>query len=214
MTALEQMPLPFAIYTACWSAACLIAIAVAIGNAARCELLHCAYWRMLARPWRLATFVVAAACLTIVAPYTGDFTWDCVDAAFMSMLTFATAPWATGTLYRSVVGRSGVGNVYVALCVWMFSASWSYDLYIYLRDGDYPITWLSNIFASSVLYLSAGLFWSLDYREGRGVTFAFMEPEWLAEHGAAAATFPRIAWYAAPFMVLVAATIVYFLVTA
>ena len=61
--------------------------------------------------------------------------------------------------------------VYVSVCVWMFSASWSYDGYLVLRDGAYPFTWLPNIFASSVLYLSAGLFWNLQWREGRGVHF-------------------------------------------
>lgn len=88
----------------------------------------------------------------------------------------------------------------VAFCVWMFSASWSYDLYLVLRDNQYPQTWLSNIFASSVLYAAAGLLWNLEWRPGRGVTFSFLEPEWptpLAEP-----RFTRILGYAAPFMLL------------
>jgi hypothetical protein len=146
-----------------------------------------------------------------VAPYTGDPTWDYVDAAFMSALAFTTAPWVLGTLYRSLA-HGPISTVFVALCLWMFSVSWCYDLYIYLRDGVYPLAWFSNIFASSVLYVSAGLFWSLDHRPDRGVTFAFMESEWLAapESGG----FTRLAWYAMPFMAIVAATIVYFVATA
>jgi hypothetical protein len=56
----------------------------------------------------------------------------------------------------------------VALCLWLFSASWSYDLYLLLRDGSYPVTWLANLFASSLLYLSAGLFWNLHWTARTG----------------------------------------------
>ena len=205
------MPTAFGIYTASWIAACLGAAVVAVVQRRHIELFDGAYWRFLARPWRLTTFLVAAASLIVVAPYTGDPTWDYVDATFMSVLAFATAPWVLGTLYRSRSERSA-GRVFVALCIWMFSASWSYDLYIYLRDGSYPLTWFANIFASSVLYVSAGLFWSLEHRPDRGVTFAFMEPEWLAAAGSGG--FTKVLWYAAPFMAIVAATIVYFMATA
>ena len=205
------MPIAFAVYTACWIVACLIAVVIAIVQRRHIELLHGAYWRFLARPWRLSTFFVAALSLIVVAPYTGDPTWDYVDATFMSVLAFTTAPWAVGTLYRSR-SEGSVGRVFVALCVWLFSASWSYDLYIYVRDGNYPLTWFSNIFASSVLYVSAGLFWSLEHRPGRGVTFSFMEPEWLVV--ADSGEFTKVFWYAMPFMAIVAATIVYFVATA
>jgi hypothetical protein len=39
-------------------------------------------------------------------------------------------------------------------------------------------SWLANIGASAILYASAGLFWSLDWRPERGATFSFLEPEW------------------------------------
>ena len=205
------MPIAFAVYTACWIVACLIAVAVAVVQRRHIELLHGAYWRFLATPWRLSTFFVAALSLIVVAPHTGDPTWDYVDATFMSVLAFTTAPWVVGTLYRSQ-SEGSVGRVFVALCVWLFSASWSYDLYIYVRDGNYPLTWLSNIFASSVLYVSAGLFWSLEHRPRRGATFSFMEPEWLV--AADSGEFKKVFWYAMPFMAIVAATIVYFVATA
>ncbi len=62
----------FAIYTACWIAACLIAVTIAVVQRRRIELFDGAYWRYLARPWRLTTFFVAAVSLIVVAPYTGD----------------------------------------------------------------------------------------------------------------------------------------------
>jgi len=98
----------------------------------------------------------------------------------------------------------------VAICIWMFSASWSYDLYLILRDGAYPDTWFPNIFASSVLYVSAGLLWNLEWKEGRGVIFGFMEPSWpeVADNR----VFRKIVWFALPFMALAAAMIIAFLI--
>jgi len=45
------------------------------------------------------------------------------------------------------------GSTPTSLCVWLFSASWFYDLYIVLRDGSYSPYWLPNLFLSSILYI-------------------------------------------------------------
>ena len=153
------------------------------------------------------TFVVATSGLIVIAPYTGDPTWDYFDAFFMAVLTYLTAPWSIGAIYNVIKGRLNRSQAFVALCLWMFSASWSYDLYLVLRDGDYPATWFSNIFASSVLYISAGLFWSLDWIQGRGVTFAFMENNW--PYSTSNAALSKIVPYMLPFMILVSFLILY-----
>ncbi len=71
------------------------------------------------------------------------------------------------------------------------------------------MTWWANLFASSVLYACGGLFWSLDWRPGKGLTFAFLEPEWPASPSTAA--FRRVLWPALLFMVLVSLMILPFL---
>jgi hypothetical protein len=101
-------------------------------------------------------------------------------------------------------------QAYVAACAWMFSASWSYDIYLVFRDGAYPITWFSNIFASSVLYLSAGLLWNLQWQSGRGVIFAFMAEGWPRPSGAG--QFSRLVWIALPFMLIAAVAVLSFVV--
>ena len=88
-------------------------------------------------------------------------------------------------------------EVFVACCAWMFSASWSYDIYLVWRDGRYPETWFANIFASSVIYLAAGLFWNLEWQRGRGVIFSFMRPGWPSRPAESA--FFRLLGYAAIF---------------
>jgi hypothetical protein len=200
----------FTIYTLSWSLACLVAIFLMFRHRGVIELFQSRYWRFLLQDWKVAIFLLASAGLIVVAPYTGDPTWDYVDASFMSVLTFATAPWAVGTLYSAIRGKPMAAKVYVAVCVWMFSASWSYDLYLRLRDGAYPNTWLPNIFASSVLYVSGGLLWNLEWKEGRGVIFGFMEPSWPEVTGNR--VFRKIIWFALPFMILAAAMITTFLI--
>lgn len=204
------MTLALMIYMGGYLLACGVAVLVAARDRQAISLFSAGYREFMAAPWKTVSFAVAAIGMTWIAPYTCDPTWDYFDAALMSVLTFASAPWAIGTLYLFLRGKAPATHGYVAICCWLFSASWCYDLYILLRDGEYPITWLPNIFAASVLYVAAGLMWNLEWRPGRGVIFAFMEGGW--PQAAAQANFIRVLGYAMPFMILVAASVIYFVI--
>lgn len=174
------MPTPLAhVYMSGWMLLCIAAVVVGFRNRAECTLFRPIYLRTLLVPWKLVLFVMALVFFILAAPHAGDPTWDEVDATFMAVFTYVSAPWSVGTLYRWVRGRERRQMAFVALCVWLFSASFSYDLYIFLRYGHYPSSWWSNIVASSVLYASAGLLWSLEVRAERGVVFSFMMDPWL-----------------------------------
>jgi hypothetical protein len=195
-------------YIAAWGTACAAAVVLVVREPGAYSIASADYWRVLSVRWKLVTFAIAALGMTFVAPYTGDPTWDYYDAAFQSVFTYLGAPWAVGTLYLALRGHATAKQAYVAACLWLFSACWSYDLYILLRDGRYPDTWLVNIAASSVLYLSAGMLWNLDWREGRGVTFSFLETDW--PHVPPHAALGKFVWFALPFMVIAAASVLYF----
>ena len=204
------MSTAFIIYTLGWCLACLYAIYLMVRHRHTIGLFQPQYWRFLLKRWKIVTFTIAAGGLTVIAPHTGDPTWDYFDAAFMSVLTFATGPWAVGVLYLAIRRKVEFVQAYIAVCVWMFSASWSYDIYILLRDGFYPAAWLANMFASSILYISGGLLWNLEWKEGRGVIFGFMDPDWFELTDSP--TFRRIIWFALPFMVLAGAMIAGFFI--
>ena len=200
---------PFFIwYIVCWMTACLIALGIFMRKPASFSISSIEYRKLIFLPWKLVSFVIATIGLTIIAPYTGDPTWDYFDSIFMSILTFLTAPWVVGTLYLSTRKNFTFTTCYVAVCLWMFSTSWSYDLYIVLRDGSYPSTWSANILASAVLYFSAGLMWNLDWKMNRGMTFSFQEEGWPSV--SVNAQFTKIFWVALPFMLLVLASALYF----
>ena len=211
MQALRELEPFFRVYVAGYVTLIAIGLACLYVQRKRLALFSASYRQFLGQPWRLVTFTVAGAGLVLVAPYTGDPTWDYVDAAMMSILTFLTAPWAVGTLYNALAGRARPVEIYLALILWMTTASWCYDLYILFLQGMYPATWAWNIAASSVLYASAGLMWSLDWRAGRGVVFAFREPGW--PQARSEARFRHIAGFALPFMGIAGLGVAYFLWT-
>lgn len=187
----------FQLYIAAWSLACLAAVVLVLRDPRAFAIGRRDYWRFLTEPWKLAAFIAGAALITLVAPYTGDPTWDYVDGFFMSVFCYTTAPWVVATLHAAARHQARPAELYVAVCAWLFSASWCYDIYLVWRDGDYPATWLPNIFASSVIYLCAGLFWNLEHHPGRGVLFAFMRPGWPSRPHPFALW--RLALYAAVF---------------
>ncbi len=200
----------FVAYMGTWILACAVAIATFARNRSEYSFTRPEYRRFLFVPWKLTTFAVATLGITVIAPYTGDPTWDYFDALFMAVFTFLGAPWAVGAMYLVIRKKLRAAQFFVALCLMMFSASWSYDLYLVLRDGSYPETWFANIFASGVLYVSAGLMWNLDVRPGRGVIFSFMEPDWPGV--APSKSFAKLFWYAFPFMLIVTIAILSFVV--
>jgi hypothetical protein len=201
--------LAFRSYLTAWSLACVGAAVVALRGRSRLGLFSPGYAALLAVRWKLATFAVAAAGMVLIAPFTGDPTWDGWDAGFMALLTYLTAPWSVGTLFLALRRKASVAEAYLAACLWMFSASWSYDLYMVLRTGSYPGTWLTNIGLSSILYFCAGMMWNLEVRPGRGMTFGFLEPGWPA--APVDPGFRRLLPIATPIMLLVAAMILAFI---
>jgi len=198
------------IYLIAWLTACVTALVLYVREREAHLISRPAYWRFIAVPWKAATFAIAAGAMVAMAPYTGDPTWDYVDAAFMSVLCYATAPWAVGVAYRAVKGKAHWREIYVMVCAWMFSVSWSYDGYILIKTGVYPLTWLSNIALSSVLYISAGMLWNLEHQPGRGVSFGFLRADW--PQSLSGGRFSQVAWFALPFMVLAAGLTLAFVV--
>ena len=197
------------VYLASYSLACVVAVILMVRERNKLTLFRASYRQFLQSRWKLVTFAIAALAMVLMAPYTGDPTWDYVDAAFMAILTFLTAPWAVGTLYLALQRRAAPAHVYIAVCVWMFSASWAYDVYILLKHGYYPPTWLPNIVLSSILYFAAGLMWNLQRKDGRGVIFGFMEPGW--PNPDYDLGFRQVFWFALPIMILVTLMIAPFL---
>lgn len=168
----------YSIYMAWWLVACAIALCLFLIDVKSCILFRKQYWLFLFSKWKLNTFFVATALIVIIAPFSGDRTWDYLDAFFMSVLTYLSAPWVVGILYKFKLHKASIRQAYVALCVWLFSASWSYDIYLLWRDKYYPETWLGNMILSSFLYWCGGLFWSLDWKVERGTFLSFTSDNW------------------------------------
>ena len=141
------------------------------------SLTSSTYWKFLLEPWKFFTFVCAMLMITLAAPYSGDHTWDMTDSIVISILTYALAPWSVAVLFRNLREKI-FGQEMFAACCFFWIPCWAYDLYILLRDGFYPPTWLSNLVLSGGITVCAGLFWNLYWSEKTGLTFAFMLQHW------------------------------------
>ncbi len=191
----------FTFYTVLWIIACLIALALYIRDAKSIALSGASYWRFLFRPWKVITFLLALLGLIVVVSVATAPDLDVFDAVLMGVLTFLTAPWAIGALYKSAKGEVSLIQGYVALCVWLFCAAWVFDAYILIKNGTYPYFWPIYMLGTLGLYVLGGLFWNLDWEQGRGTIFAFMTASWPEPR--AGTVFPKIFSFALLFMAAV-----------
>ncbi|MBM3250319.1 MAG: hypothetical protein FJZ09_05720 [Candidatus Omnitrophica bacterium] len=204
------MSLFLKIYTLLWISACVVSAILVAREKSLYVFLDKSYWKFLFKPWKVVTFIIGAFGLTAIAPYTGDYTWDYYDTALMSALTFVTAPWAVGIFYKFRKGQARFRQAFVAFCLWMLSVSWSYDIYMYFREGVYPPTWLPNIGLSSFLYAYAGFMWNLDWKKEKGIFFSFKEGNWPA--ASEGRVFPKLFIATVPFIlgvIILAGLVIY-----
>lgn len=168
------------VYIVSWSTLLAAALFLSLLRRNSMELFTRGYAGFIFQPWKIVTFLISYAALMLAAPHSGDITWDYMNTTFISILTFTGSPWVTGVMYRTIRREIPIYKSYIALCLWLFSANWSYDLYFYIRYQRYPDTWLINIALSGIVYFAAGIFWNIAYNKKRGAYFAFTEQDWPA----------------------------------
>jgi len=164
-------------YTACWMLFCALAVAIALKERKSLAAEWPQYLRFLCVPWKLIVFVPAFLFVTFAGHFTDDETWDVVTGGVMSFLTFLTAPWAIGVIYQVRRGKRALYFIVIAVALCLFSTSWFYDFYLFLRDGHYTSRWLGNLMLSPFMYLMAALLWNLEAK-GAWPTLSFLRPDW------------------------------------
>lgn len=157
-------------YVVAWLAFCAFALVLAIRHV---RLDWSAELAFLTVPWKLAVFVPAIVFVTFAGHWTDDETWDVVTGFGMSALTFLTAGWSVGTLYKVARRERPLSHAFVAIAVMLFASSWFYDGWLLLRDGAYTRRWLGNLRLSPIIYVSAGLLLNLEVGG-----FGFTRTDW------------------------------------
>src|SRR5262245_22819565 len=116
-----EMTPAFKVYTAIWISFLALGLVQFSRTAQKQVLLQKDYYRFLFQPWKVITFLISGTTITFIGPWTTDPTWDWVDGGVMSLLTYLTAPWAVGALYRSFFQGEGFAAVLPAAGAWLFS---------------------------------------------------------------------------------------------
>jgi hypothetical protein len=122
----------------------------------------------------------------------------------MSILTFLFAPVSVGVIVRRIFQegprRPSLTLVFLSVVFSLFSFSWFYDGYLVLRDGAYTVRYIGNLILSSVIYISAGLFWNLEVNKFGRPSFAFLRSDWPAPP--TRKEFGNLWWLAAPLGII------------
>jgi len=160
------------IYLSSWLSLTIFALITSYVN--KYEFWQKDYYNFLFQPWKLITFIIALIGITVVAPYSGDYTWDYTDSVLTSFATYLLIPWSVGVLVREY--RKPNLKFFIALILF-WQPCWIYDLYILIRDGSYPQTWAANLVLSGGICVYAGLLWNLHWQNGRQL-FAFRIKDW------------------------------------
>ena len=196
------------VWLAGWVSALGVAVIAVVRRPGAHAITRAAYWRALLLPWKLFALGCAMAIIALAAPVSGDPTWDLGDSILVSLAVFACAPAAVGTIARDVAGRRVGATTFVAV-VLFFVPCWTYELYVLLRDGAYPLTWQSNLVLSGAITLLAGLFFDLGRAEGERSTFAFRWKEWPQAHRTPlSAVLPMAMLLTAPVLAMIALFVV------
>ncbi|WP_395010043.1 hypothetical protein [Undibacterium sp.] len=174
----------FVNYLACWISFCILALCIVVIERKRLVLELPVYLKFLCIPWKLWIFVPAFLFVSFAGPYTNDETWDFVTGSGMSILTFATAPWAVGVIYQVAIGKRSLRHLVVAIALLLFSSSWFYDGYLLWRDHAYTQRWTGNLVLSPIIYIAAGLLWNLEAKAQMNFNdrfdwrFSFVRSDW------------------------------------
>ena len=82
------------IYLTLWISAVCFSTFIAIRNRKEFLIFLRAYRQFITERWKVVTFIMATSLVTLVAPYSGDVTWDVPDSLIISFVTYYFAPWS------------------------------------------------------------------------------------------------------------------------
>ena len=180
------------LYLPIWLALITIAICICIKNKENISLFTTAYARYILVKWKLIILFVSLILINVGSWFYYDPTWDYLNGTYMTILTYLTAPWVVGTIYRKK-------HTYVGCCIALFSCSWSYDAYLLIRDGVYTDFWLINLYMSLIGYILFGLLLNMQWTKDKGMVFGFMLNNWPALE--ANNNIKKIVLYCMPFVI-------------
>ena len=170
-------------YFKSWVTIVLFTFVLSIFKKNQILLLSKKYFYFLFVKWKIIVFLLALFIVSGVGLLWLDPTWDLGISIIMSTLTYFTAPYSVGIFYRFIkwIERKNI-ELFLAIILTFFSASWFYDGYNYLYLlWFYPNTWFSNILYSIPVYLLWWIIWNLDYSKEKGAYLSFYNKKWTLE---------------------------------
>jgi len=123
------------------------------------------YFKFIFTKERFLIYVIGTLALLIPVPFLEIHSWDYFIAIFQPILAYLTAPWAIDIFCKIEKGKACFSEVYTAVCMMLFTGSWSVEIYLLLRNGYYMPDWLVNIPIGIFCYIIVGVLWQIDWNK-------------------------------------------------
>ena len=162
---LISVPIELRVYLATYLIICLACLFLVIKNRQKYNLFTKEYFRFIFTKERFLIYVLGTVILIIPIPFLKIHSWDYTIAIFQPILAYLTAPWAVEIFCKIEKGLAKVSESFVAICMMLFTGSWSVEIYLLYRDGYYMPDWLINIPIGIVCYTLIGLIWRIKWKE-------------------------------------------------
>jgi hypothetical protein len=164
---LEKVPVALEIYLAVYSLLSLMCIVMIIRNRRSHNFLTKEYIQFIFRLPRFIIYILGSLALILPVPYLNLHSWDYPIAVFQPIFAYLTAPWAVTVFHKMVKGTARFSAAYAALCMMLFTGSWSVEIYLLFRDGYYMPDWLGNIPVGIVCYITMGIIWNIPWKNDK-----------------------------------------------
>ena len=152
----ENLSLGMSIYVITYSFLIVLTLAIVLYKRREFNFLTKDYFKFLFTKERLAIYSLGTIALLIPAHFLDIHSWDYTIALFQPVLAFVFAPWSVDVLCKAEKKKAKLSETFTAICLMLFTGSWSVELYLLLRDGYYMPDWLINIPIGIVCFFIAG----------------------------------------------------------
>jgi hypothetical protein len=163
----QNIPIGFQLYIVAYLILMLFAIILITKNRKRYGFLTKEYFQFIfARP-RIIIYILGTLALVLPVKSLNYHSWDYPIAIFQPITAYLTAPWAVSIFNKMATGKAKLSEAYVALCMMLFTGSWSVEIYLLIRDGYYMPDWLINIPIGICCYAFVGILWNIPWNNDK-----------------------------------------------
>lgn len=153
------------IYVILYSTLMFVALVIIFWKRKDFHFLTKDYFRFLLTKERFLIYSIGTLSLLIPAHFLEIHSWDYSIAIFQPILAYLFAPWSVEVLCKFEKSQASFSETYTAVCLMLFTGSWSVELYLLWRDAYYMPDWLVNIPIGITCFIIIGSLLNVEWKK-------------------------------------------------